>query len=308
MTSGIGALPQAGRAASIESDRASLTEHALDVPAYTLTTRIDRAALGRALTDAITGEIRAALWDAGVPSWAVERVERFAKPLYPLKRVSSGGQNRDEKGHKTGGSADLGVGKVAGVGGKIRGKGDSEWAVSTGTAEQPADELAGKFQEFYVELEDAIWERLAKSEQKQHGSSRHGIHFGGKRDKELESYASSVSESVSEMDEGSNEKNTDEEEGDGERRKEERIRGLMDAVERVLCSLFYDRLFLLSNTDDAEHDEALSSRIAAVNLLDLGLAHLGVDVGESGKEVEAVVRECGQCEPALLGQPICVNG
>lgn len=54
-----------------------------------------------------------------------------------------------------------------------------------------------------------------------------------------------------------------------------------------------DRLFLPSSTDDAEHDEALSSRIAAVNLLDLGLGHLGVDVGESSKEVEAVISKCG---------------
>ena len=58
----------------------------------------------------------------------------------------------------------------------------------------------------------------------------------------------------------------------------------------------FHRLFLPSSTDDAEHDEALSSRIAAVNLLDLGLGHLGVDVGESGKEVEAVVGKCGKGE------------
>lgn len=57
-----------------------------------------------------------------------------------------------------------------------------------------------------------------------------------------------------------------------------------------------DRLFLPSSTDDAEHDEALSSRIAAVNLLDLGLGHLGVDVGESSKEVEAVISKCGNGE------------
>ena len=47
-------------------------------------------------------------------------------------------------------------------------------------------------------------------------------------------------------------------------------------------------------TDDASHDEALSSRIAAVNLLDLGLQHLGVEVGTAGSQVESLVKACGQ--------------
>lgn len=48
------------------------------------------------------------------------------------------------------------------------------------------------------------------------------------------------------------------------------------------------------SSDDASHDEALSSRIAAVNLLDLTLDHLGVEVGNSGPEVEAVIQACGE--------------
>ena len=61
----------------------------------------------------------------------------------------------------------------------------------------------------------------------------------------------------------------------------------------VLLMMFV-RLFLQSCSDDATHDEALSSRIAAVNLLDLNLTHLGVDVGESGAAVESVVKACGE--------------
>ena len=33
-------------------------------------------------------------------------------------------------------------------------------------------------------------------------------------------------------------------------------------------------------TDDASHDEALSSRVAALNLLDLDLGHLDIEVSE----------------------------
>lgn len=49
-------------------------------------------------------------------------------------------------------------------------------------------------------------------------------------------------------------------------------------------------------SDDATHDEALSSRIAAVNILDLTLAHLGVEVGESAEPVGAVIKACGESE------------
>lgn len=56
----------------------------------------------------------------------------------------------------------------------------------------------------------------------------------------------------------------------------------------------YFRLFLPPGSDDVSHDEALSSRIAAVNLLDLGLGHLGVEVGRATREVEALVKACGQ--------------
>lgn len=48
-------------------------------------------------------------------------------------------------------------------------------------------------------------------------------------------------------------------------------------------------------TDDASHDEALSSRIAALNMLDLGLGHLGIEVPRTVDEaaLNAVVKECG---------------
>jgi hypothetical protein len=47
-------------------------------------------------------------------------------------------------------------------------------------------------------------------------------------------------------------------------------------------------------SDDASHDETLSSRVAALNMLDLGLEHLDIHVGEAGSELDAVVRACGE--------------
>jgi len=54
------------------------------------------------------------------------------------------------------------------------------------------------------------------------------------------------------------------------------------------------RLFIPSNSDDLSHDEALSSRIAALNLLDLNLENLGVEIDPSAAgEVLDVIKACG---------------
>lgn len=62
------------------------------------------------------------------------------------------------------------------------------------------------------------------------------------------------------------------------------------------------RLFRPSTSDDASHDEALSSRIAALNMLDLGLEHLGIDVGRAGSAVQKVVAATGQSELPLSNE------
>ncbi|EIW80318.1 hypothetical protein CONPUDRAFT_154356 [Coniophora puteana RWD-64-598 SS2] len=64
-------------------------------------------------------------------------------------------------------------------------------------------------------------------------------------------------------------------------------------VERALCEVVYDRIFM-NGVDDASHDEALSSRVAAVNLVDLTLAHLDVDVGGAADDLNSVITACGQ--------------
>lgn len=47
-------------------------------------------------------------------------------------------------------------------------------------------------------------------------------------------------------------------------------------------------------SDDLSHDETLSSRVAALNLLDLGLEHLDIHVEHSSKELDLVIKECGE--------------
>jgi hypothetical protein len=57
-----------------------------------------------------------------------------------------------------------------------------------------------------------------------------------------------------------------------------------------------------STTDDLSHDEALSNRVAALNLLDLGLGHLGIEIDEAinEEELDLVVNACGESECFLL--------
>ncbi|KAG8733291.1 hypothetical protein FRC11_007406 [Ceratobasidium sp. 423] len=87
--------------------------------------------------------------------------------------------------------------------------------------------------------------------------------------------------------------------------KDRKMREVMEKVERAVCVLFYDRLFRPSTSDDASHDDALSSQIASLNMLDLGLNHLGVEVPSgAGKGVKEVIKICGQ-ELQRLSHPDC---
>ncbi|KAK0205608.1 hypothetical protein DFS33DRAFT_1502657 [Desarmillaria ectypa] len=71
---------------------------------------------------------------------------------------------------------------------------------------------------------------------------------------------------------------------------------VLDRVEKAICELFYDRLLHPMQSDDLSHDEALSSRVAALNMLDLGLQHLDIiidgDIADH-EELENLIQACG---------------
>ncbi|KAJ7121022.1 hypothetical protein C8R44DRAFT_853344 [Mycena epipterygia] len=91
--------------------------------------------------------------------------------------------------------------------------------------------------------------------------------------------------------------------GEDEKEKEEKeawVLEVLGCVERAICVLFFDRLFSPPSSDDSSHDQALSSRVAALNMLDLNLEHLGVDVPpEAAEGLDRVVRACGQVLSSL---------
>ena len=217
-------------------DRASTAEHSLDVPAYTISTRIDRATLGRSLTDAITGELRAALGEASVPSWAIERVEQFAKPMFPLVRAPAAG-GKDASG-KLSPSTEVSSVARSGLG---RRRGSGEWIVTPGLPQERAEDVSDKFQEFYIELEDMLWSRLPKSGHKLRKGHGRGTH---RKEDEGDVGPPSVSEESSETDDVTEERErtpVDDAEMGEEEKRTAQIRDIMDAVERALCCLLYDR-------------------------------------------------------------------
>ncbi|BGP25733.1 cystathionine beta-lyase [Rhodotorula toruloides] len=61
---------------------------------------------------------------------------------------------------------------------------------------------------------------------------------------------------------------------------EERVDASLEKVEEIVTSVLYDRLFALPSARDLQEDENLASRIAALNVLELDLEHLGLDLGD----------------------------
>ncbi|KAG1865739.1 hypothetical protein C8R48DRAFT_184013 [Suillus tomentosus] len=202
-------------------------DHPIIISAFSISRAIYRHDVMRDVLAALKSELTSTLETAGVPAMIIERVQSFASPLLPFVRGPAG----KKKLHDIGASPSK----------------HGTWAVNLDAGKDRSEELAEKFQEFYLELE---------------GEARTEI---------------------------------EKEKGEApEEEKESRVKELVEVVEGALSTLFYDRLFLPSHSDDASHDEALSSHIAALNVLDLGLEHLDVDVGSAGSEIDVVVRACGE--------------
>ena len=235
-------------------------EHAIEVAAYTIDRRIVRKDVSKAINKALKLEVKEALSSSGVPSWIVDRVHEFTAGLYPFV-----------KSHDT----------------KQRTTPSSLYVIEP--PQETAEELARQFQAFYAELEE-------------------GLLAGGGSPVTARPAREAFLESEQEK--------PRERRPNGKAVSEQHARVILEAVERVICSLFYDRsvfrghlpscffflpaadlthrLYLLPKSDDASHDEALSSRVAALNMLDLGLEHLGVDVGVAGASVTGVLKACGE--------------
>lgn len=75
-----------------------------------------------------------------------------------------------------------------------------------------------------------------------------------------------------------------------------------DRVEALVTAVLFDTLFRPYGADDSKHDSALASRVAALNMLDLSLAHLGIAVDAADEPaVHQMLEEIGQTLESLNG-------
>ncbi|GAA5822333.1 hypothetical protein JCM3770_001573 [Rhodotorula araucariae] len=66
---------------------------------------------------------------------------------------------------------------------------------------------------------------------------------------------------------------------------EERVDAALERLEDLATAVLHDRLFAPRGARDLQEDENLASRVAALNVLELGLDHLGIDLGDDGDEL-----------------------
>ncbi|KAH9921737.1 uncharacterized protein BXZ73DRAFT_51674 [Epithele typhae] len=262
-------------------------EHAapLSVPAYVLAGRVQRAQVLREISGALRGEVEAALAAADVPAFARERVLERTWWMAPVAYGSAGAA-------PAAAAVTSGTRRVSGHGRGAGGSDGSAWEMAVDLLDAVdgggIDEVARRVQEFMYDLEEELEkgydEEQAREKEKGRMWTRRGQRGSGS-----EGEPEGEKESLHETEEQVSKHDDDE-----DTPKSRWVNSIMEAVEKTVCSLFYDRLFLPRGTDDGSHDEALSSRIAAVNLLDLGLAHLGVEVGLAGREVDSLIKACGK--------------
>lgn len=192
------------------------TEHVIGVPAFTLSRRINRRSVARDVLRAVQHEVRAGLVPAGAPSWVAERIEEFAEREGLLPFVKGKGSKRLEDGSSLGGYI---------VGGGV-------------SRDEPMDDVGQRFQDFYSEVE----EQLVKRKWRGRRSFGKGLvlqHLNGSVASSADS-STSGDEKESVRDEDETEKE-DEAEEKPEDEAEKKIRAVVEAVERTICSVFYDR-------------------------------------------------------------------
>ncbi len=193
---------------------------------------------------------------AALPIWTITRVIEFCNMLYDVYLDKSYGSDNGPSGGPTPTSSMI-LSSPTPV---------KEWRPDLSTPASTSD----SFQAFLAALEIDV-------------SSFYTTHI-----------SSSIHKKPSTEDNKDHQTATSEEE-DRMHEHEMKVTKAMDAVERVICSLFYDRLFAPEGSDDKSHDEALSNRVAALNMLDLTLDHLGVEVeGDGAEGVDEVARAVGR--------------
>lgn len=262
-----------------------LTPDGFQVPAWTIDRTVKYAEVTPALGKAITRRIKDRL--DGTPEKIVDKIIKFVSASHPCYTSEP-----------------------------------SLLSVTTTTGDvlhfQHADETSSTYQRFMGSVYDELYAHhlaagMAPQSPVVTGSALSGLRRRGSgKGKQATAASASVAEEESEEDQRKRQASDKTRSHAAEEAAEEMAVVGTDRVEAVVSELFYIRytplqrysrldanlallsLFSPATSDDSKHDIALSSRIAALNMLDLSLEHLGVvvkeTVAEPGREAELAER------------------
>ncbi|KAG8916921.1 hypothetical protein FRC02_003466, partial [Tulasnella sp. 418] len=227
------------------SIEANVKHEHLTLSVFTIDHSIRKKEVIKDISRAMKGQVKEILGSSGMglPSWIVSRVVDFLNAFYKKQGIpipsedSSSGQGhsptRDNNISRSSTSASL----------KSRLSQEFDIDFSSAAA------IAESIQVFFGSLEDEM----------RHYWGATGSAFLGTR--KAATQQKGDAETASLNDETSSlsgaEKKAEE--------KEQKLRDTMDAVERIICCLFYDKLFAPEGSDDRNHDEAVAGRVAALN-------------------------------------------
>ncbi|KAL0573221.1 hypothetical protein V5O48_008741 [Marasmius crinis-equi] len=310
--------------ASIEEDSgvAPLSPSSLTVPAYAISTSIHLHEVLRGLWTGCVGDVKDGLASPSsteefataikTPSLVVDRVVEFMdqEGVFPVLRIparadaDAGGSMRPMRGRR---NSERDRYDVNGYGGET-------W--------RDIEQVAERWQLFYVDLEDEVRaapqkKGKSKSKSKPVKEKEHQEEPAVEESEKESLVSGSVSVSGSERDGDEDEKKrlSSQDAEEKEEEEEKRVREILERVEKVACAAcgIYGRLFPQPSVQctpqpdvhpedeatDSAHDEALASRIAALNLVDLGLGDMDIEPPSSKEHENALLAVLGECGGTL---------
>ncbi|KAF8308319.1 hypothetical protein DL93DRAFT_2231696 [Clavulina sp. PMI_390] len=234
------------------------------IAAFAINRRIVRKDVSKAVTTALKANIKIRLHGGNnstipaLPGWVIDRILSFTSPLQPLSHKSSISEPQSAPGHSP----------TSPTARKVPSSSTSAPVLDLSSAQ----DMMSSFQDFYDSIEDELRKDRPWTS---HTPRQRSV--DDTADEATENEKSNPSIIASDA-------------------VDDAIREALNLVEGCMASVFYDQLFTPPISDDASHDEALANRIAALNMLDLGWEHLGVDIDSPAatKGVNEVVVACGK--------------
>jgi len=179
-----------------------------EVPAFTIDRKIIHKGVSKEMNKALKAEMKAALLAAPVPGWVADRTIEFTVDWFPFTIAATTAPHLDKKNSKD-------KGKVYEV----------------NPVEEGSEDAAERLQDFYFELEQDMRAHTPFRPKHSIPVSREGSMKHADREQVVEKEPESDAENVKEREMKEHEKLD----------SDAKIRDIMEAVERTVCSLFYDR-------------------------------------------------------------------